>query len=217
MEIFSTIIKKLFANASSEIVAAVIGATVLAGGGGIYGLSRVIKGANDKDKATRQVTTTIEGIRNLKSLTPASYFEDMVIIGKKKDLKETADGKKRGEIVIVQRAEVRSGINLDGLKEEDIRFEGDSVVFITLPKPSLTVFMDVNKHEVFEESGSWSLEQIKEVVEPYKKTVEEKAIKNGILDMANASAEALVDEFFISSGYKVIYNHPSLPAPAAEQ
>ena len=148
---------------------------------------------------------TVQDVRAVGKLVTANYYDEMIIQRTKKDLVKTYDNTS-GEIIIIQKANVRVGVDLANLKDEDIMVEGDTTVRIKLPPVEiLHVIMNPTDTDIYSETKGWSLEQMKEVLSPAEEYLKEKVYASQVMDRASQSADEIITEFFTSFGYKHVY------------
>ena len=196
---------------------------------------------------------TVENIKAIGELATATWYDEMVIIVQKYTVKdannkdsvvvqrvkeadeEVQDDKAKtknkstkkisDELVIIQKAHARVGINLVNLKPDEIQFSQDGKsVRITLPAlECLDFIMNPTDTEVFSENGDWNLENLKDAIAPAE--VEMKAkMKNdqGLFDTARKGAQEVVAQLFRAAGYEsveVVFAsdaNPDLKLPSAK-
>ena len=133
-----------------------------------------------------------------------------------------ADGK--NELVIVQKAHARIGVDFNEMGENDLVIDktGESVE-ITLPAlKCLDFIMNPSDTEVFSENGTWNLDDLKAVMSPAREEIEAKMNEDKDL-FANArkGAEEVVTQLLETLGYtNVVVRHKpdgpvKLPSPKA--
>ena len=111
-----------------------------------------------------------------------------------------------GQLVIIQDAHGRIGINLAKLKPENLVFpkkEGMPVQ-ITLPAlECLDFIMNPTDTEVFSESNGWDLNDLKKAMEPAEEEMKAK-MKNEkyLFNTAHKSAQEVVTQLFRAAGYE---------------
>ena len=210
MIIFSTIIKKLIAEASPKIIMAVIGGLVLVGGGTGVALSASLRHARaPKLKSSEAV---VDEIKEIGQLRTSAYCDEIVIKGRLDSLpsvkERVARGEKvkvkNGEIVLIQKAAVHAGVDFDKMTKDDLRLVKDTL-FVTLPAPEiLQVDMDNNGQDVFLQKGTWSTDQVQELYGPATEKLIQDAIDGGVLTKAFANAKEHIEDFFRPFGYTCV-------------
>ena len=111
-----------------------------------------------------------------------------------------------GELVIIQDAHGRIGINMAKLKPENLVFpkkEGMPVQ-ITLPAlECLDFIMNPTDTEVFSESNGWDLNDLKKAMAPTELAMKTKMQNDkSLFDTARKSAQEVVTQLFRAAGYE---------------
>ena len=230
------------------LVLAIVAAVFAAIGGG-WSIAKYT-GLLPLKKAKKALTidetpVSVETVKAIGELATASYYDETVVIAKQTWVKmpkgssrgrdttvmriiripeDKAEGK--NELVIVQQAHARIGIDFNKLGKDDIHIDktGKSVE-ITLPKlECLDFIMNPTDTEVFSEDGTWKLDDLKQVMQPAREEIEAKMNKDKTL-FANArkGAEEVVTQLLEALGYTDIRikHQPDgqlkLPEPVAGQ
>ena len=219
------VIKKVLSEMSPKAILAIAIAAVLVCGGSAFAIARYFKTHHLRPpQRIEEISTVLQSSVPKHNLVTACYYEDVVVHGKKSDLKETAERNAKGniinpknEIVAIQGAIVRAGIDVSQMNEKNFRFEGDSILFITIPEPVLMgVVKDVENFEVFSRSGTWKIDQVQELIKAQTADLEKKALDAGLLDRAYDNAVNLFAKFFKSPNFRVEFSPRSIPAPKTE-
>ena len=111
-----------------------------------------------------------------------------------------------GQLVIIQDAHGRIGIDLAKLKPENLVFpkKDGMPVQITLPAlECLDFIMNPTDTEIFSESKGWNLNDLKKAMEPAELEMKAK-MKNEkyLFDTARKSAQEVVTQLFRAAGYE---------------
>jgi len=169
---------------------------------------------------------TIENVKAIGELVTATYYDETVVIikhfqevikqgsSKGKDttvfyVRRIPESKATGkdELVIIQKAHARIGVDLAELTDSTIRIdEAAKSVKVTLPEiKCLDFIMNPTDTEVFSENGNWDLDDLKEAMAPAKEEIEAKMNANETL-FANAckSAQEVITRLFQSAGYESV-------------
>jgi len=158
-------------------------------------------------------------IRSLGELTTACYYDEMVLAGSKQNafsasplgsLARDGFGKDVDDhLVIIAKGTVRAGVDLMDMKEEDVRFVGDTA-FIRLPMPQyLDVIVNPSDFEVFAETGRWSHDEMTDLQDTARKRLLMGADHYGLKSKAYEGAMDAVTELLTASGYTYIrFDHP---------
>lgn len=228
MSIISQIIKKAISEMNIKTILIIAAIVVLVGGGSAFALARYFKTHPLRpSQKIQEMSTVINSITLKRDIVTACYYEDLVVSGKKADLKENPDRDKKGnpkkasksdEIVVIQGAIVKAGIKLDSLTKDSFRLEKDSVLFITVPEPViLGITEDIDGFEEFSRKGKWDIKQVQELVRKRSESLEKDAVESGLLDRAYENAMNLFARFFEPFAYKIEFTPRSVPAPPAEE
>ena len=125
-------------NLFLKVLLAVVAVALLlySAGGGIFAGSLFSFKRQKPAITIANTPMTIQDVRAVGKLVTASFYDEMIIKRNKQELVNTNDGH-NGEIVIIQKAHVRIGVDLTQLRDEDIQIEGDTTIRITLrPTPT---------------------------------------------------------------------------------
>ena len=225
MSIMSQLINKVISEMNVKTILAIAAGVVLAGGGSAFAIAHYFKTHRLKpEQRLKEISTVISSVTAKKDLVTACYYEDLVVSGKKSDLKETAERDWKGriknpnhEMVLVQGARVSAGINLNEMSKENFIVEGDSAIVITLPEPVIMgVVKDISEYDEFTHRGVWEFEQVQELLREQSADLEKNAVNSGLLDRAYENAMNLFTSFFTPFGYTVSFTPRSLPMPPVE-
>ncbi len=105
------------------------------------------------------------------------------------------------KIVIVAKGQVHAGIDLNQVKEENIRVSGDSA-FLSLPSARIIeVISNPSDFEVFMEEGDWASNEIAAVKQKAIRQMTDEANRRGLVNQANEKAASLMKSFLLSSGF----------------
>jgi Protein of unknown function (DUF4230) len=104
-------------------------------------------------------------------------------------------------IVLIARGKVIAGSDLQQLKDEQIVIVKDSVS-IQLPAPKiLNVIINPSDFETFSEKGNWSNTEVTLVKEKAIRILEQRAIKQNILLVADKKAKLVLEKLLHSIGF----------------
>lgn len=212
-------------NLVLKLLLAVIAVVLLlySAGGGIFAGSLFSLKRQKSVLTVERTPVTVQDVRAVGKLVTANFYDEMIIKGNKDSLVRTKD-KTKGQIVIIQRAHVRIGIDLARLRDKDVQVQGDTTIRIVLPPVECLHFiMNPTDTDIYSETtGSnhhWSFAQLQEVLEPVKAILTNKINESKVMEKARQGAEDIVTEFLTACGYKhvVITHAPSttllLPDP----
>lgn len=206
-------------NLVLKVLLAVVAVALLlySAGGGIFAGSLFSLKRQKSVLAVERTPITVQEVRAVGKLVTASFYDEMIVKGNKDSLIRTKD-KTKGEIVIIQRARVRIGVDLAKLDEKAIQVQGDNTIRIDLPPVECLHFiMNPTDTDIYSESTGnnhhWSFAQLQEVLEPVKAILTKKINESKVMEKALQGAEDIVTEFLTACGYEhvVITHAPSKP------
>ena len=163
----------------------------------------------DNGKDTVVVKREKEGVKELKI-----YQEVKEENNKKKKKNDNNDNtptikevtvQSSGELVIVQDAHGRIGVNLANLKPENLILPKKDGMPVEIKLPALECLdfiMNPTDTEIFAESDGWILDDLKKALAPAKEEMMDK-MKNekSLFKTACKSAQEVVTQFFRAAGY----------------
>ena len=167
-----------------------------------------------------ETPVTVEHIKAIGELVTASYYDEMVVIVKKSEVKDASGNKSyivervtedkarnAKNLVTVQKAHARIGVNLANLNKYDFKVSKDGKkVDILLPDPEcLDFIMNPSDIEIFAEHGEWEFEDLKKAVAPAREEMEAN-MKNdaNLSDKAREGARNVVTQLLKAAGYEEV-------------
>lgn len=109
------------------------------------------------------------------------------------------------QLVLIGRGKVLAGTNLQKLNDQSIVIHNDTA-WIQLPQAEiLEAIINPSDFETFEESGKWSDDEVIAVKVKARNKMISRAIERGILEKAEKKANAVIENFLHSAGFKVVY------------
>ena len=109
------------------------------------------------------------------------------------------------QLVLIGRGKVLAGTNLQKLNDQRIVIHNDTA-WIQLPQAEiLEAIINPLDFETFEESGKWSDDEVIAVKVKARDKMISRAIERGILEKADKKANAVIENFLHSAGFKVVY------------
>lgn len=164
---------------------------------------------------------TVEQIKAIGELVTASYYDEMVVIVKKKEVKDArgnitsytvervteAQAGSTKNLVTVQKAHARIGVNLANLNKYDFKVSKDGKkVDILLPDPEcLDFIMNPYDIEIFAENGEWAFDDLKKAVAPAREEMEANMKKDkNLSDKAREGARNVVTQLLMAAGYEEV-------------
>ena len=170
-----------------------------------------------RDEPKVEVThqTVLQSVEELGKLELVRYnFRDVVEYTEKGMMIDD-------ELALIVGGEAVGCIDLRRIQQQDVAFEGDSVVRITLPAPELCYYkVDHSKSKVFNKKTFFAYDEAAIVDRAYKYAdaqVKRAALSSGILPQTSENARQILKPILERlTGRRVVFT-PRLQVPAAEQ
>ena len=155
-------------------------------------------------------TAAIVGqVRSIGELSSAGFYEELVLTDRDESYFSElmrASGLSRltgsGDFVIICKGRVRAGFDLTKIQESDFSFSGDTLRLILPPVEILDVVLNPADYEHF--SGHRTHEETTAILLQAKQRLRSDAIREGILDQAELSAEAHLRRLLSAMGYREV-------------
>ena len=155
-------------------------------------------------------TAAIVGqVRSIGELSSAGFYEELVLTDRDESYFSElmrASGLSRltgsGDFVIICKGRVRAGFYLTKIQESDFSFSGDTLRLILPPVEILDVVLNPADYEHF--SGHRTHEETTAILLQAKQRLRSDAIREGILDQAELSAEAHLRRLLSAMGYREV-------------
>jgi len=108
------------------------------------------------------------------------------------------------KLVLIGKGKILAGVNLSKLTATDVHIEKDSVSLI-LPKAEIfQVILNPSGFEVFEETGTWTDEEVKAVKIKLRDELVANAMQENILPKSGTRAVAIMENFLRAAGFKKV-------------
>jgi hypothetical protein len=108
-------------------------------------------------------------------------------------------------LVLVVRGSVRAGTRLNGISEQDIFRQGDSVS-LGVPRAVITeVIVNPSGTETFVETGEWPTEAFTALVKKAGEHMRNRAISEGIIGKADQRARMVMEQFLRQAGFDKVH------------
>jgi hypothetical protein len=104
-------------------------------------------------------------------------------------------------LVIIGRGKIVAGTDLKNLNDQSIYAEGDSVAMVLPAAEILDAIMNPSDIETFSEVGEWSSDAVMKVKIKARNMMIARALKQGILQKADARSKMLMENFLRSAGF----------------
>jgi hypothetical protein len=106
------------------------------------------------------------------------------------------------EIVLIVKGKVTAGINLDEIKDQDISVKGDSIHIILPGAVIKDVILNPSAIETFYEKGRWTNKEITILKLSARNKLLQEANKSRLLEKADSKARLVMENFFLSAGFR---------------
>ncbi|MBR6876275.1 MAG: DUF4230 domain-containing protein [Bacteroidales bacterium] len=151
----------------------------------------------------------VEQVRSIGELSSAGFYEELVLTDRDESYFSElmrASGLSRltgsGDFVIICKGRVRAGFDLTKIQESDFSFSGDTLRLILPPVEILDVVLNPADYEHF--SGHRTHEETTGILLQAKQRLRSDALREGILDQAELSAEAHLRRLLSAMGYREV-------------
>ncbi len=152
----------------------------------------------------------VEQVRSIGELSSAGFYEELVLTDRDESYFSElmrASGLSRltgsGDFVIICKGRVRAGFDLTKIQESDFSFSGDTLRLILPPVEILDVVLNPADYEHF--SGHRTHEETTGILLQAKQRLRSDALREGILDQAELSAEAHLRRLLSAMGYREVF------------
>ena len=172
-----------------------------------------------------QTETLVDQVRSIGELSSAGYYEELILTDR--DDSHLAELKRAtgihrltgsDDFVIICKGRVRAGFDFTKMERADFSVSGDTLRIALPPVEILDVVINPTDYELF--AGHRTHEETVGIILQAKQRLRADAIRAGILDQAERSAEASLRRLFGTMGYREIVltlrkEFPLLPDPPA--
>ena len=172
-----------------------------------------------------QTATLVDQVRSIGELSSVGYYEELILTDR--DDSHLAELKRAtgihrltgsDDFVIICKGRVRAGFDFTKMERADFSVSGDTLRITLPPVEILDVVINPTDYELF--AGHRSHEETVGMILRAKQRLRADAIRAGILDQAERSAEATLRRLFAAMGYREIVltfrkEFPLLPDPPA--
>ena len=173
--------------------------------------------AEQEKLSIERTANIVEDVRQLAQFTTACFYQESVVRQTKQaewsngitgDALRAILGKNNtattDELVLITRGSVRAGFNMAQITDDNIKVLSDTII-IKLPQPEVfDVIINPSDYDVFIENGTWTHEQLAEIVTNAQNQMRSEAIANGIYKQARESGEAKLQQLFHILGFNTV-------------
>jgi len=108
------------------------------------------------------------------------------------------------KLVLIGKGKILAGVNLAKLTATDVFIQKDSVS-VMLPKAEIfQVILNPSGFDVFEETGTWTDDEVKAVKIKLREKLVANALKENILKKAGTKAVSVMENFLRAAGFKKV-------------
>lgn len=159
--------------------------------------------------AIEQTETLVDQVRRIGELSSAGYYEELVLTDR--DESYLAEVKRvtglnrltgNDDFVIICKGRVRAGYDFTKMGPDDFSVSGDTLRLTLPPVEILDVVINPTDYELF--AGHRTHEETVGLVLQAKQRLRADAIRAGILDQAELSAESALRRLLASMGYREV-------------
>lgn len=227
MSITTNALKALLVNVLLALAIAAAAFVAVGGGWAVAKYTGILPLKKAKKALTIENTPiTVDHVKAIGELVTASYYDETVVIMKQvpevikkgsskgKDttvvrIQRIPESKSNGskEMVIVQKAHARIGIDLTCLSQEDVRTDKTGkAVEVRLPDVTcLDFIMNPSDTEVFLENGDWDLDDLKLSLLPLQDEIQAKMnADQTLIGKARKGAQEVVTQLLQAAGYETV-------------
>jgi hypothetical protein len=108
------------------------------------------------------------------------------------------------KMILIGKGKVLAGVELSKLSDKDIFVKGDSVA-VRLPKALLLqVILNPSDFETFEETGTWTDDEVRAVKQKLKDKLIITVLRQNIIQKAGDKAKLIMENFLQDAGFKKV-------------
>ena len=151
----------------------------------------------------------VEQVRSIGELSSAGFYEELVLTDRDESyfselMRASGLNRLTGSVdfVIICKGRVRAGFDLTKIQASDFSFSGDTLRLILPPVEILDVVLNPADYEHF--SGHRTHEETTAILLQAKQRLRSDAIREGILNQAELSAEAHLRRLLSAMGYREV-------------
>jgi len=151
---------------------------------------------------------TVEDVKAIGELVTATYYDEIVVIVDQSEVTGIPNSwGRKNELVLVQKAHARIGIDLADLKPDDVVTDrSKKAVKVTLPDVKcLDFIMNPTDTDVFSESEGWKLDMLKTAMAPAREQLGRRM--NGdteLWEKARSGAKEITAQILRSAGFEEV-------------
>jgi hypothetical protein len=108
-------------------------------------------------------------------------------------------------IVIIAKGKVLAGTDLNLLTNESLKVSRDTVWLQLPPTKIIDAIMNPSDFETFEETGTWTNEEVTAVKLRARQKMVDRALNQNIIKKASAKSKSVMEGFLRAAGFKTVF------------
>lgn len=172
-------------------------------------LLRPVRQKKAHELEIERTAAVVEQVRRIGELSSAGYYEELVLTDKDEsylsELKRVSGLNRltgNSDFVLICKGRVRAGFDLTKVQGSDFSVSGDTLRLTLPPVEILDVVLNPADYELF--AGHRTHEETTGLLLQAKQRLRADAVRDGILDQAELSAEGQFRRLFSAMGYREV-------------
>ena len=172
-------------------------------------LLRPVQQKKARELEIERTAAVVEQVRRIGELSSAGYYEELVLTDKDEsylsELKRVSGLNRltgNSDFVLICKGRVRAGFDLTKVQGSDFSVSGDTLRLTLPPVEILDVVLNPADYELF--AGHRTHEETTGLLLQAKQRLRADAVRDGILDQAELSAEGQLRRLFSAMGYREV-------------
>lgn len=172
-------------------------------------LLRPVRQKKARELEIERTAAIVEQVRRIGELSSAGYYEELVLTDKDEsylsELKRVSGLNRltgNSDFVLICKGRVRAGFDLTKVQGSDFSVSGDTLRLTLPPVEILDVVLNPADYELF--AGHRTHEETTGLLLQAKQRLRADAIRGGILEQAELSAEGQLRRLFSAMGYREV-------------
>ena len=172
-------------------------------------LLRPVRQRRERELEIERTAAVVEQVRSIGELSSAGYYEELVLTDKDEsylgELKRVSGLNRltgNSDFVLICKGRVRAGFDLTKVQGGDFSVSGDTLRLTLPPVEILDVVLNPADYELF--AGHRTHEETTGILLQAKQRLRADAVRDGILEQAELSAEGQLRRLFSAMGYREV-------------
>lgn len=172
-------------------------------------LLRPVRQRKERRLEIDRTAAVVEEVRRIGELSSAGYYEELVLTDRDEsylgELKRVSGLNRltgNSDFVIICKGRVRAGFDLTKVQGSDFSVSGDTLRLTLPPVEVLDVVLNPADYELF--AGHRTHEETTGILLQAKQRLRADAVRDGILEQAERSAEGQLRRLFAAMGYREV-------------